>query len=265
MNNLEKSLRFVAKHYKKGAFNPEKGWEKVTGQQKRILFRPAVWRSAVAVAVLAIVAGAFLLNPVQEKTVTAHELQKISVLPDNSKITLEPGAVLTYDKKYGKTNRLVSLSGDANFEVSRDEILPFTVQTTSAEITVLGTVFNVSSGEKTTSLEVQSGKVQFEPLDFPVSFICTQGMKADYNLTQKEITISSLESLCTINQMDNLLKFNNMQLSEVSQILEEYFGVKISVPENDKNLRLTSTFNNKKLEEVLEIINLTLDSRITAP
>ncbi len=265
MNKLEKSIQFVAKHYKRDAFNPDVGWEKITGQPKRILFRPAVWRSAVAVAVVLIVAGAFLLRPSQDTVLTAHEIQKISVLPDESTITLEPNATLTYAKNFGKENRLVELSGNAKFEVARNEELPFTVQTSSAEIIVLGTVFNIESSENQTNLEVLSGKVRFQPTDFSVTFICTKDVSVAYNLTEKSLNFTSPESSCIIHQKSNLLKFSNMQLVEVGRILKEYYGQEISIHEKDSNLKLTSTFEGKTVQEIVEVINLTLDSGVTAP
>ena len=262
MNKLEKSIQFVAKHYKRDAFNPDVGWEKVTGQPKRILFRQAVWRSAVAVAVVLVVAGTFLLRPPQDNVLTAHEIRKISVLPDESTITLEPNATLTYAKNFGKENRNVSLAGNAKFEVARNVELPFTVQTSSAEITVLGTVFNVENSENQTNLEVLSGKVRFEPTDFPVTFLCTKDMSVAYNLSEKSLNFTSPESSCTINQKSNLLKFSNMQLVEVGRILKEYYGQEISIPEKDYNLKLTSTFEGKTVQEIVEVINLTLDSEV---
>lgn len=264
MNKLEKSIQFVANHFKRNAFNPDFAWEKVTGQPKRVLFRPAVWRSAAVVAVVLVVVGTFLLRPAQDKVLTAHKVQIVSVLPDKSTITLEPNATLSYAKNFGKENRNVSLAGNAKFEVARNENLPFTVQTSSAEITVLGTVFNVENSENQTNLEVLSGKVRFEPTDFPVTFICTKDMSVAYNSTEKEFVFTSPESGCTINQKNNLLKFSNMQLAEVARILTEYYGQEIFIEEKDSDLRLTSTFENKNIWEILEVINLTLETKITA-
>lgn len=264
MNKLEKSIQFVAKHYKRNAFNPDFAWEKVTRQPKRVLFRPAVWRSAAVVAVVLVVVGTFLLRPAQDKVLTAHKEQKISIMPDKSTITLKSNAILSYAKNFGKENRNVSLAGNAKFEVARNENLPFIVQTSQAEITVLGTVFNVENSENQTNLEVLSGKVLFEPHDFPVTSICTKDMSVAYNSTEKEFVFTSPESGCTINQKNNLLKFSNMQLAEVARILTEYYGQEIFIEEKDSDLRLTSTFENKNIWEILEVINLTLETKITA-
>ena len=265
MNKLEKSIQFVAKHFTRNAFNPDFAWEKVTGQPKRVLFRPAVWRSAAVVAVVLVVVGTFLLRPAQDKVLTAHKVQIVSVLPDKSTITLQPNASLSYAKNFGKENRNVSLAGNAKFEVARNKDLPFTVQTSSAEITVLGTVFNVENSVNQTNLEVLSGKVRFEPTDFPVTFICTKDMSVAYDLSEKALNFTSPESSCAIHQKSNLLKFSNMQIVEVGRILKEYYGQEISIPEKDNKLKLTSTFEGKTVQEIVEVINLTLDSEVTAP
>ena len=55
-----------------------------------------------------------------------------------------------------------------------------------------------------------------------------------------------------------------MQLAEVARILTEYYGQEIFIEEKDSDLRLTSTFENKNIWEILEVINLTLETKITA-
>ncbi|MBP1663804.1 MAG: fec operon regulator FecR [Bacteroidetes bacterium] len=261
-NNLEKSVRFVARHYKPGIFNSENSLEKITGERKRFILRPFVWSGVAAVAVVLIIAGTIFLQPEQGKTLTADAFTTISVLPDETKITLQPGTTLAYDKNFGKVMRRVSLSGNASFEVSPDKEKPFIVHTPAAEITVLGTIFDVVSNENSTQLEVHSGKVNFAPADFPVSFICTKEMKANFDVEQKEITISSTESSCTINQTENRLAFSNSALGEVCRILQQYYNQPVSLTENERNIRLTSGFIDKNITEIIQIINLTLDTHI---
>ena len=261
-NNLEKSVRFVAGHYKPGIFNPDESLEKITGKRKRFILRPAVWSGVAAVAVVLIIAGTIFLQPEQGKTLTAEAFTTISVLPDETKITLQPGATLAYDKHFGKEMRRVSLSGNASFEVSKDKEKPFIVHTSAAEITVLGTIFDVSSNENSTRLEVHSGKVNFAPANFPVSFICTKEMKANFDIEQKEITVSSTESSYTVNQTENRLAFSNTALDEVCRILQQYYNQPVSLTENEKSIRLTSAFIDKNITEIIQIINLTLDTHI---
>lgn len=47
------------------------------------------------------------------------------ILPDNSRITLNAGSVLIYPEKFSGAERTVFLSGEAIFEVTHNEELPF--------------------------------------------------------------------------------------------------------------------------------------------
>lgn len=67
------------------------------------------------------------------------------ILPDNSRITLNAGSVLIYPEKFSSTERTVFLSGEAIFEVTHNEMLPFMVNTVDLTIQVHGTTFNVNA------------------------------------------------------------------------------------------------------------------------
>ena len=67
------------------------------------------------------------------------------ILPDNSRITLNAGSVLIYPEKFSSTERTVFLSGEAIFEVTHNEVLPFMVNTADLTIQVHGTTFNVNA------------------------------------------------------------------------------------------------------------------------
>lgn len=261
-NNLEKSVRFVSRHYKPGIFNSEDSLEKITGERKRFILSPAVWRGVAAVAIVLIITGTILLIPEQGKTFIADASTSISVLPDKTKITLQPGTTLSYDKHFGKEMRRVNLTGKASFEVSHDKEKPFVVHTSAADITVLGTVFDVTSNENSTRLLVNSGKVDFAPAGFPVSFICTREMEAQFDIQKSEVIVSSPASSCTINKTENRLAFSNSELGEVCRVLQQYYNQPVSIAKNERNTRLTSGFVNKNITEIIQIINLTLDTHI---
>lgn len=67
------------------------------------------------------------------------------ILPDHSRITLNAGSVLIYPEKFSSTERTVFLSGEAIFEVTHNEALPFMVNTADLTIQVHGTTFNVNA------------------------------------------------------------------------------------------------------------------------
>lgn len=68
------------------------------------------------------------------------------VLPDSSIVAMNAQSRLTYAAERGQ--RRVTLSGEAYFEVRRDEAHPFVVETNGVRAQVLGTAFNIRSYAK---------------------------------------------------------------------------------------------------------------------
>jgi transmembrane sensor len=67
------------------------------------------------------------------------------VLPDGTNVLLNAASSITYPTSFQGDRRVVSITGEAYFEVTQDPMKPFTVKTYKDEIIVLGTSFNVNS------------------------------------------------------------------------------------------------------------------------
>lgn len=91
-------------------------------------------------------------------------------LADGSRVLLNSGSRLTVARGLGaprpwrSATRAVALDGEAFFAVARDQRRPFVVETFNADVTVLGTRFNVRawSGERNaaTRVALESGRVR---------------------------------------------------------------------------------------------------------
>ncbi len=95
----------------------------------------------------------------QEVENTSGSVQKVA-LADGSVVSLEPGSTLRYPEHFG-TQREVYLTGEAFFNVFRDEKHPFLVYAEDVVTRVLGTSFRVKAyGQgKEVRVAVTSGKV----------------------------------------------------------------------------------------------------------
>ena len=265
-NEMDESIRFVAQHYQEGAFNTTKGWKRLTpslpGFGKRghlsLLTRVA------AAALLLLIIGVGVLKMVnQPEQLYAETDNTPFTLPDQTTIVMKQGAKLQYYKHFNKTERHISMYGEITFAVARDEIKPFIVSTPTALIEVLGTEFTVAANDDETRLSVASGKVLFTPNDPTIPLHCTAGMKAHYIAETATINMTAPGRKMEINGKARSLTFDNMELKEVVSLLSQFYKIAIELPENEAELAFSSSFTQESIIEIINIINLTLDTHIT--
>lgn len=67
-----------------------------------------------------------------------------SMLDDGTEIWLNSASELKYPAHFVGNERRVQLTGEAYFQVARNEAAPFIVETRDMDVKVLGTSFNVS-------------------------------------------------------------------------------------------------------------------------
>jgi len=80
------------------------------------------------------------------------------VLPDGSKVWLNAASSIHYPTAFAGKERKVAITGEAYFEVAKNESMPFVVMANGTAVQVLGTQFNVNAYDdevmvKTTLLE----------------------------------------------------------------------------------------------------------------
>ncbi|MEN0051588.1 MAG: FecR domain-containing protein, partial [Bacteroidota bacterium] len=93
-------------------------------------------------------------------TNTQNEPQTIE-LADGSEVILNQAASIRFIIDKQEKQRAVELTGDAFFEVVRDEKMPFVIQAAEVEVEVLGTAFYVDARAEEDAIQVMvaSGKV----------------------------------------------------------------------------------------------------------
>ncbi|MEM1095743.1 MAG: FecR domain-containing protein [Bacteroidota bacterium] len=144
-----------------------------TQARQRRLRWPFATASLTVVALL--VGLAWFLQPVVV-TMPLGETGDVA-LPDGSVAHLNSGSQLTYARGFhalpgiAAATRTVQLAGEAYFSVTHHPEQPFRVQTSTGQIEVLGTQFNVREGEGGTQVVLAKGKVQVTALDNAASSV----------------------------------------------------------------------------------------------
>ena len=268
----EAALRFVAKHYRSGALDPDRAWRRFAEAQgisslKRVWMRSAyVWTVAASIALLVSLIGFYQWQQKQPDWVTftaeAQQVKRLT-LPDQTEISLAGGSRLTYDARhYGQEMRLVRLEGKAFFEVWHDEARPFRVETAESRVTVLGTRFQVVAGKEQTTVDVVSGKVGFALLEKTDSVALTAGLQAYYTSGDQRIKVTEQPNSNELAWLTHRLRFEETPLPQVVADLEQSYQTMLSYS-GDADKRLTATLEELTLEEALQVVNETLDVRIT--
>jgi ferric-dicitrate binding protein FerR (iron transport regulator) len=230
------------------------------------LFTQKVSRIAAVIILLIATGIAFYLyshlsNPEIHLATTSTEIKLIE-LPDGTKVTLNGNSTFDYRKKLGQKKREVHLDGEAYFEVARNETRPFIIESKETSVTVLGTKFNVNTHTKNESVEVvvNSGKVAFETRKGNHRVILEKGEKGNYSKAQKTIAKSANDDPNFLAWKTKKLIFDDQTLAYIVSTLNRIYHVNIKIENQETaNCRMTATFNNQPLDEVLEVISLTLD------
>lgn len=249
-------------------FNVEKAWSKVstkiaTPAKGRVISIKRVWLAAASVVLLIGISGILFKYLSQEEllyTSAKTEIVKLS-LSDGSDVLLKSGNI-EYPKTFkGKTRHVELKSGTAFFQITKDSLKPFEIIAGETNITVLGTGFEVSTNNNFTSVKVNSGKVRFiTPAG--ESFL-TAGMTSTYSYSNKHIETIENKEVNSLSYATGKLEFRNASLQDVVRDLNTHYdSYKIQLSGNIAECRMTATFDKNSLQDVLEVIRLTMHVEI---
>ena len=256
---LKRRIELGSKRYKYGVFDPRQAIQKVKFPAKRHYLRIL----PVAASIIVLISSVLWFwnkSSLQETVLLSRTGEtKIFYLPDSSRVILTGDSRLTYNAQFGKTNRELSLRGEAFFRVKRDTSKPFIVETSLIQVEVLGTSFQVIAQKLQAEVFVEKGRVKITTQDKKQESILETGMSVKCGKKDRKLMISPKEDKGEIQ----ILKFDNAPLSEVIETLNEYYDSHVTLPADYATLRITVVFKEVSLEEAIEIINRTLDIQLT--
>ena len=156
-------------------------------------------------------------------------LVKVLYLPDGTKVWLNKNTSLIYPEKFSMKQREVILDGEAFFDVTKDKKHPFVVKTSSFNIKVLGTTFNVHSYKEDVQVSavLESGVIQLQSAQGDALVTMHPGQQALYKPDTKELEVSYVAVNEHISWRYNLVTLNNVTIHEVVKSLEENYQIKI--------------------------------------
>jgi ferric-dicitrate binding protein FerR (iron transport regulator) len=227
-------------------------------QSTSFLYRKR-WMLAAAVIALFIIGGYLWSNYRTNWQELVADNNQTLRLPDGSTVQLRKGATIQYPLTFEDAERMVHLTGEAFFEIQRNEHQPFIINTSHAAVKVLGTSFLVNTTKETDEVIVVTGRVS-------VTSTTTSGTQVQ--LTAGERTILQNDEFRQ-NQVTNanyiawntgLLDFKNAPLQQVLEDMQDYYEVPITLDNQHQEaisaINVTVRFDHQPLEQALEEIRL---------
>ncbi len=287
LQRLSNHLSEPVLQYESGGLPDEEPYEEKVKPFRR--YRKIVWAGGIAASLIAIV---FLFSTLiaDNKENKAHAQNAVSTkrgskskvqLPDGTQVWLNADSRITYNENFQDNQREVELTGEAFFDVVRDEKRPFIIHTFTIDVKVLGTAFNVRSyaDETNTETSLIRGSVEITLIKSPdkKKIILKPNDKLIVNnndatvvepagkqkpnapvmmlgkIKYQEEDSSAVEMLW----IKNKLVFDAEAMEDVVLRIERWYDVKVTIADEElKKVKFSATFEDEDLKTVMEALRL---------
>lgn len=236
-------------------------------------------------------------NPLIQKTgpdievLTAMGKKDKVILPDGTQVWLNGQSKLSYSKDFGLKNREVRLSGEAYFDVVKNENLPFYITTADIKIKVTGTAFNLKAypDESITETSLVRGKVEVtvnarpsekyilhpnEKLvvrdQEPTTDKGTNTLNGRVKRTLPFIQLQKLQLpdndsiISEASWVYNRLIFDDDSFEQIAKKMTRWYGVEVTIQDpNIAAIHFNYQIKNETIEEALSNMQLTAKFQFT--
>ncbi|MDR2950328.1 MAG: FecR family protein [Prevotella sp.] len=184
------------------------------------------------------------------------------ILADGTNVWLNANSSITFPTKFDAENRIVTLKGEAYFDVQKKPEQPFLVRSGDYTIRVLGTQFNVQAYPQNPAFEADLIEGSVEILkagDNNKPITLNPGSKV--RIEGGKYAVSSITDYDYYLWKEGLICFDDIILNDLFKQLELYFDIKINI--KDRSLlihKYTGKFRTKEgIEHILKTLQLSND------
>ncbi|SFE06118.1 FecR family protein [Chitinophaga sp. CF118] len=177
------------------------------------------------------------------------------VLPDGTKVWMNAASSLRFPTAFIGNNRQVELSGEAYFEVTKDETKPFIVNVNRMKVAVLGTHFNIMSypDEKNIETTLLEGAVNVSGNGYSQQLKPGQQTQLSPNGNLKLLTDPDIES--ALAWKNGYFQFNKADLQSVMRQLARWYDVEVIYKDQVPDFMFVGQLDkNENLSVILRIL-----------
>ncbi|MBO9633852.1 MAG: FecR domain-containing protein [Chitinophagaceae bacterium] len=179
------------------------------------------------------------------------------VLPDGSRVWLNAESAIRYPTSFEGKERKVELSGEAFFEIAKNEKMPFKVSIDpKTELEVLGTSFNINAykNEEAMRATLLSGSVRMNAAQAPGT-VLRPGEQAV--VAQSGIKVLQADTAKVMAWRHGIFNFENADIKIVMRQLERWYNIDVeyenSIPEITFGGKMGRDLSLQNVLRILEI------------
>jgi ferric-dicitrate binding protein FerR (iron transport regulator) len=182
-------------------------------------------------------------------------------LPDGTKVWLNAASSIKFLSEFSAKERLVELSGEAYFEVEKDNKRPFIVKTALQEVQVLGTSFNINSysDEPHTTTTLLNGSIRVALPGNNAGTLLKPGQQARLaNTGDNVINVATVDPQQFVDWKDGYFKFSRDSIQSIMRKIARWYDVDVVYSGNVTKEGFVGTIKRSEdISEVLQTLKLT--------
>lgn len=272
-NSVEKEMKKQWKQFENDPVNSrikKRIWRNIQRScegRSKTLVHIELWHSlAAAVAILLVIGGLLFLSGNDKMGVEKYvkiiaENNQLYVLPDSTKVWMQPGSSIRYAKAF-KQDRKVWLEGNSLFEVHKNQGSTFQVYINDAFIEVKGTCFLVKQEDAHCSeVTLFEGKIEFNIPSTKQKTVMRPLQKLTYNPVDSQ---SQISDIANISWEDGRYNFKDVPLTQLIQTVGQMYHTDILLQgvHKDESSFSGSIHYNEPLDNVLNKICFSLNLNV---
>ena len=231
----------------------------------RLLYSQTVRIAASLALIIAIGTASYMIfRPGEQSTrmtASTQEQQNFGLqLPDGSDVDMNTNTRLTYKLQRSGT-RIVTLEGEAWFDVAHNGDRPFIIHAGNGIIEVTGTSFSVRTvpGGQRIEVYVESGNVQFYRTRKQDRILSLKAGQMGV-LEQNRLSRESAPGPNHFSWKTRKLTFRDTRLGDVAGILNRTYSQNIRFSsESLEDCLFTGTFDQQPIDSVVRVIQVAFD------
>ena len=272
-NSVEKEMKKQWKQFENDPVNSrikKRIWRNIQRScegRSKTLVHIELWHTlAAAVAILLVIGSLLFLSGndkigVEKYAKIIAEKNQLYVLPDSTKVWMQPGSSIRYAKAF-KQDRKVWLEGNSLFEVHKHQGSTFQVYINDAFIEVKGTCFLVKQEDAHCSeVTLFEGKIEFNIPSIGQKTVMRPLQKLTYNPVDSQ---SQISDIANISWEDGRYNFKDVPLTQLIQTVGQMYHADILLQgvHKDESSFSGSIHYNEPLDNVLNKICFSLNLNV---